>query len=361
MIQLRGKESLWFGRRICQGSLFRATCSLALLGIGFPSATNAAVMTADGHFGAQTIGNPIGSPWSPVSGSGNSAATTAQSPFTGLFANNNIGANTPVSGANPYFVGGTLATTPANATGVMYLNVDFRNNSAEAGDYSLVVTSGAAAANRTAALYVTGSGLFAESSGGFGSSILSLTTSTWYNAQLALDFTNNSYSGTVTPFGGSSVTITSRSFINENTVNTIYTDGGTSSVGGVAPDHDIDNFALYVPESTLPVGSIVNIDFDGQRPGDASSAGTYFGPGAAGGGNTFNGLAAVSDGTGAGDNITVAGAGLLDDNGGATTVGFSVSPVGGDANPDTPPRSGLDQCGGPVWRLHHQPLGGKRF
>lgn len=77
---------------------------------------------------------------------------------------------------------------------------------------------------------------------------------------------------------------------------------------------------------------IVNIDFNGHRPGDASSAGTYVGAGAAGGGNTFNGLDA--DSTGGNDNLVVAGTGLLNDAGAATSVAFTIGPVGGDANPD---------------------------
>src|SRR3990170_4349755 len=73
---------------------------------------------------------------------------------------------------------------------------------------------------------------------------------------------------------------------------------------------------------------IVNIDFEGQRAGDAGTAGLFVGQGAAGGGTFFNGVAA--DSTAAGDNLTVSGTGLLDSDGGPTTVGFSISPVGGD-------------------------------
>ena len=76
---------------------------------------------------------------------------------------------------------------------------------------------------------------------------------------------------------------------------------------------------------------IVNIDFEGQRAGDAGTAGLFVGQGAAGGGTVFNGIAA--DSTVAGDNITVSGTNLLDSNGAATTVGFSISPVGGDNEP----------------------------
>ncbi|MDB6154788.1 MAG: hypothetical protein JWL90_3241 [Chthoniobacteraceae bacterium] len=75
----------------------------------------------------------------------------------------------------------------------------------------------------------------------------------------------------------------------------------------------------------------INIDFNGKRPGDADSAGTYFGPGAAGGGNTFNGLTA--DSTGGDDNLQVSGSNLLNDQGIATKVAFTIGLVGGDHEP----------------------------
>jgi MYXO-CTERM domain-containing protein len=75
----------------------------------------------------------------------------------------------------------------------------------------------------------------------------------------------------------------------------------------------------------------VNIDFEGIRPGDAGTAGLFVGRGAAGGGTVFNGIAA--DSTGGNDNLTVAGSNLLDSDGAATPVGFTIGPVGGDHEP----------------------------
>ena len=49
----------------------------------------AATLTPDPDFGLQTLGNPIGAPWGPVSGSGNAALISAESPFTNVFAKNN--------------------------------------------------------------------------------------------------------------------------------------------------------------------------------------------------------------------------------------------------------------------------------
>src|SRR5690349_1840469 len=62
-------------------------------------------LNADGDFGLQTVGSPIGSPWSPTSGSGNSATVAAQSVYTNVFAANGKGMNTPATAGNPFIVG----------------------------------------------------------------------------------------------------------------------------------------------------------------------------------------------------------------------------------------------------------------
>lgn len=91
-----------------------------------------------------------------------------------------------------------------------------------------------------------------------------------------------------------------------------------------------DSTGLRATLSTA-VQQIVNIDFNGKRPGDADSAGTFAGAGSAGGGTIFNGIAA--DSTGGNDNLIVSGSNLLSDTGLVTTVGFTISPVGGDHEP----------------------------
>jgi hypothetical protein len=83
----------------------------------------------------------------------------------------------------------------------------------------------------------------------------------------------------------------------------------------------------------------VNIDFEGQRAGDAGTAGLFVGQGAAGGGTFFNGIAVDSTGgpdddaapgDGNTDLLTVTGTNLLDSNSAPTTVSFTISPVAGD-------------------------------
>lgn len=75
--------------------------------------------------------------------------------------------------------------------------------------------------------------------------------------------------------------------------------------------------------------NVVNIDFNGYR-GTEPLGPTYSGPDGLSGGSiaVWNGLVANSvDG---GDMLTVSGTNLLDAAGAPTTIGFSVTPVGGD-------------------------------
>lgn len=69
---------------------------------------------------------------------------------------------------------------------------------------------------------------------------------------------------------------------------------------------------------------IVNVDFNGQG-GTYGPNPTYQGIGAAGGGTTWNGI--LAHGT---VPLTLGASNMLDSNGNATTVGFSLTGVGGD-------------------------------
>ena len=92
--------------------------------------------------------------------------------------------------------------------------------------------------------------------------------------------------------------------------------------------------ALAAAAFGLPAAAsaqIVNIDFEGIRPGDTATAGLFSGQGAAGGGTFFNGVSA--DSTSGNDNLTVTGTNLLDSNSNPTDVDFTISPVGGDHEP----------------------------
>lgn len=104
---------------------------------------------------------------------------------------------------------------------------------------------------------------------------------------------------------------------------------GSDGIGG-----DSTGLTAKFTLGNPPPARIVNIDFNGKRPGDADSAGTFVGVGSAGGGTVFNALSA--DSTGGNDNLTVSGTNLLSDTGVPTTVAFTISPVGGDHEPSQP-------------------------
>ncbi len=248
-----------------QFNVFRVICCAGICGSvlwgGIP-ASHAELLTSDGDFDAQTIGQNIGLPWNGRSTSGVTATASAQSPFTNLFADNGKGSHWPAaySPNTRYIVGKFTPAIAADATGLLYFNADFRNTSEEddeAAGYTLVVTSNSQWNTRTVALYVGRDAVYAESSSGVGDSLLNPVLDTWYNVQLTLSLNDNTYSGLITQEGGVTTAIASRSFVTENVIDCIFTDYGThgafayQSTTTAVPTHDIDNFALSnspVPE-----------------------------------------------------------------------------------------------------------------
>lgn len=222
----------------------------ALLVANQPS--RAAYLSDDGDYNAQTIGSALAAPWNDYGGGGAfTVLASSQSPFTNAFAANGKGVNRPAaesSGAN-YFVNEFSPDIPANATGFLYLNVDFRNNDENTGGYSLAFAGNAGGAGQASTLAISGNSFYAKSSGGLGDSILDPVAGNWYNVQLTFDLNTDTYSGSITPFGGASVAISPRSFIQDGLLNGIFSDDQSSGIGGTVPDHDIDNFVI----STQPV------------------------------------------------------------------------------------------------------------
>ena len=320
------------------GCIALVVCTTVIGWGGWGGWAGAAVLSLDPDFGQQTLNSTLATPATPWNlysgGSFHTATFSAQSPFTSVFANNHIGVTTPAAAGNPYFVGGFTPEVPNTATGFLYLNVDFRNHDESADAYTLTVSKNAGVQN-TVMLAVGGGSLLARSSAGWGSSIVDPVAGVWYNVQLTLDMNTDTYSGTVTPYGGTSVPISSRPFISDAGINNLFSDGGSDFSGGVAPGHDIDNFALLsTAPAPSPIRSIVNIDFDGFRTDDVQGP-TYVGEGAARGGTVFNSLPANSMGNtnipgDPADNLTVGASDLLDSYGTQTTLDFTVSPVGGD-------------------------------
>ena len=105
--------------------------------------------------------------------------------------------------------------------------------------------------------------------------------------------------------------------------------------------HSLTPFSLVTAAAILFPTSlsaqIINIDFLSQRTTSESVATNYVGEGAAGGGTTFNGLAAIDDlpaGGSPSDDISVGGTAFLSAAGLPTTVGFSITDVGADHSGD---------------------------
>lgn len=225
--------------------------------LGGSNTARADFLFGDGDFGAQTIGQAVGTPWGPAGGE-NTVAAEAQSSFDEVYPSNGKGAHFPASAGNAYIVrmfdGQAI---PVASTNLYYFNVDFRNNSTEPGDYSIVITRDASGAARSVAFYVTGDTLYAESSDGSAptyEAILTLQTDTWYNLQATLDLGTKTYSGKVVSRTESAV-ITSRPFVYANQlINCVYSDGGTSIMPGGTADHDMDNWAFSTAPLPAPSG-----------------------------------------------------------------------------------------------------------
>lgn len=221
---------------------------------GWTVAANADLITTDGDFNSQTIGSTtMSSPWYG-SGSGHVISSDAQSPFTNLFTPTN-GKGVRQDGSIGVYAGyyvQSFAGVVADATGSLYLNVDFRNITNDSGQdacYDLLIATNADGAKATAGLYIGKDGVYARSSTGYGTSLLTPEVNVWYNAQLTLDLTSNTYSGVITKQGGAQTVISSRGFITENAINTVF----MNCPGPIAPfptwpaaipNFDIDNFAV---------------------------------------------------------------------------------------------------------------------
>ncbi len=145
---------------------------------------------------------------------------------------------------------------------------------------------------------------------------------------LQLLFNSQAVSPTVSKAAGSTITVVSYvpgtlPQASANTVRIIFGDTGSPAFT------QTNDFTFVTLSEPTAIGT-VNIDFNGFRVND-SPALSFVGQGPAGGGTVYNGLTADStlpDGSDD-DNLTVAGSNLLNSLGDASSVTFTVSPVGG--------------------------------
>jgi hypothetical protein len=195
-------------------SMFRMLLVCGLVVCAWTTA-NATFITTDGSFGNQSDGVAITSPWNYAQ-SGTAGSTASQSPFTNVFANTYAMGAYYSSDAAHYFAQ-SFTTIPANATGMRYLNADVMLASSNTGDFDITLSNASFGAGRSVRVYVHNTGIYAESGSGIGTSLLTPVVGKWYNIQLALDMTNNQYSGMITTEGTFAQTaISTRSFFNAN-------------------------------------------------------------------------------------------------------------------------------------------------
>ena len=227
---------------------FQCIVLLSILGTaccGFPLNGNAGWISSNGDFAAAWTDG-----WT-----GFSLTADAQSPFTNSYANNGQGIHAETTGVNHSLI---QSFTGAPTTGLLYLNADFRNTGTGSGSYSLA-SAYQAGVKIASMLRINDNGVYADSPTGSGDSLLTPTQGTWYNVQLTLDLDSQTYSGTITPYGGTGIAISSRSFKYGYAGTTSDIDGLFSdSYGNIAnaPAHDIDNFGLSTTMATPEPGTL---------------------------------------------------------------------------------------------------------
>ena len=188
------------GQLNADSTAFNATIvTNAIVNTNTNTNTFTVLLTTDPDFGAQTLDAGLGAPWSWASSYQHLVDASGQSPFTNLFAHNGKGVSLPASSGNPYFVQGGF-NVGAGATGYVSLAFDFRNTTADPDGWTVFLTTNADARLATVGLYITGNGFYALSSGGWSASLFSPVVGEWYHAQVLLDLTANTYSGTLQAF-----------------------------------------------------------------------------------------------------------------------------------------------------------------
>ena len=163
--------------------------------------SHAAILNADGDFGAQSLGTPIGSPWDPVGGIHTTTAE-AQSPFTNVYPDNGLGASFTSTEGNSYLVD-FFSPVTADTASTLYYNVDFRVTDDSGAIRRFQIGQGAGVSDALTFFVSDTTFLVCDShygNGGFNSPEVitdQLTPGQWYNVQLEVDLASRAYTGVV--------------------------------------------------------------------------------------------------------------------------------------------------------------------
>ncbi len=228
-------------KRSSQASLF--ALSLAFLIVG---RTAAVELLNNGNF--ETFSNGIPTGWNYIRGDGPAVLeSTNASPFTNVYSSSTrsvLLSESTETGFTP-----DLRQSFAPQTGMILFSFEFRVSSF-AGDpwYALPVASTNYTLNN---IRLGGSiGQFALADGTSSAFTLAISTGTWYQVSMTFNLTTLTYSGSITPFGGSATTWNNCSLLQSvPDFGGIIFDDSSGSTGGLNGPIALDNVSVRpVPE-----------------------------------------------------------------------------------------------------------------
>jgi hypothetical protein len=234
----------------------RPMARLAAFVIGVFAIVHGALATellTNGNFEVNSAGLPTG--WTYIT-NGDGPATlqnAANSPFTNIYpggANDTLFTDGTSAAVSPIL----LQNFASQSSGTIYASWDFNLASLTNGNYWTIQIDDSASVSLRFDMDITG-GFFAYEANAVFNNVLALTANTWYQVTVALDITNHTFNGSITPFGGSSTAFSSNTWrINTGTLNRIIIDdvNGSPQNANIQFDNLSVNTVAPVPEpSTL--------------------------------------------------------------------------------------------------------------
>lgn len=155
-------------------------------------------LISNGNF--ETFSGGLPTAWTYTQGDGPSTLqNSANSPFTNIYpagSNDLLFTDTSATGLSPF-----ILQNFSSQTGTIYASWDFNLASTTGNNWIVQIDDSVTAALRFNMDYTAGT--FAYESNATTTPVISLTSNTWYQVLLTLDIATDTFSGTITPFGGS--------------------------------------------------------------------------------------------------------------------------------------------------------------